>query len=227
MALVLDHAFLTCEVGAPEADTLLARGFVEGSGNVHPGQGTANRRFFFANFMLELLWVVDAAEAASEIVRPTGLWDRWSRRAAGASRFGLVYGGELATGTPSPFPTRPYHPAYLPPGMNIDIVTGLTAMEPALFCLPWLTAGRGPRNVEPTAHEAPVRDVTGVAIGIADLAGLSPVARRAQDAGLLTFFAATQPVLEVRFRTREPLTIDCRPGLPLLFRGIADEGAHP
>jgi hypothetical protein len=31
----------------------------EGTPNIHPGQGTANRRFFFRNAMLELLWVND------------------------------------------------------------------------------------------------------------------------------------------------------------------------
>jgi hypothetical protein len=29
---------------------------------VHPGQGTANRRFFFANAFLELLWIADEEE---------------------------------------------------------------------------------------------------------------------------------------------------------------------
>jgi hypothetical protein len=38
-------------------------GLLEGSSNAHPGQGTANRRFFFDNFMLELLWVTNPAEA--------------------------------------------------------------------------------------------------------------------------------------------------------------------
>jgi hypothetical protein len=76
MALYLDHAYITCSVGAPEAEVLLEHGFAEGSPNVHPGQGTANRRFFFANFMLELLWVADPLEAAADAVRHTGRWER-------------------------------------------------------------------------------------------------------------------------------------------------------
>jgi Glyoxalase-like domain len=55
----VDHAFIACSPGAPEAGALLRLGFIEGQGNTHPGQGTANRRFFFENFMLELLWVAD------------------------------------------------------------------------------------------------------------------------------------------------------------------------
>ena len=41
-------------------------GFLEGSGNVHRGQGTANRRVFFENAMLELIWVCDEAGACAE-----------------------------------------------------------------------------------------------------------------------------------------------------------------
>jgi hypothetical protein len=39
--------------------------------NQHPEQGTANRRFDFANAMLELLWVSDARDAQSERTRRT------------------------------------------------------------------------------------------------------------------------------------------------------------
>lgn len=59
----LDHAFVTCAFGAPEANAMVKFGLLEGSSNAHPGQGTANRRFFFDNFMLELLWVTNPAEA--------------------------------------------------------------------------------------------------------------------------------------------------------------------
>jgi len=38
-------------------------GLTEGTRNDHPGQGTANRRFFFSNTALELLYVSDANEA--------------------------------------------------------------------------------------------------------------------------------------------------------------------
>jgi hypothetical protein len=59
----LDHVFICTTPGAPEAGLLKACGLTEGPGNVHPGQGGANRRFFFHNAMLELLWVHDPAQA--------------------------------------------------------------------------------------------------------------------------------------------------------------------
>lgn len=63
----LDRVFVRTARDAPEAERLRALGLVEGTPNVHRGQGTANRRFFFANAMLELLWVHDEIEAASDV----------------------------------------------------------------------------------------------------------------------------------------------------------------
>src|ERR1700730_51152 len=125
MPLEVDHAFIACAREAPEADALLRLGFVEGSSNTHPGQGTANRRFFFENFMLELLWVADPAEARSERTRRTRLWDRWAHRETGANPIGIVFGsadGEPATCVP--FQTWAYTPSYLPAGALIHVAEG-------------------------------------------------------------------------------------------------------
>jgi hypothetical protein len=63
MNLQLDHVFILVESGAQIVDRLLELGFQEGPSNTHPGQGTANRRVYFANGMVEFLWVRDANEA--------------------------------------------------------------------------------------------------------------------------------------------------------------------
>jgi hypothetical protein len=76
----LDHVFVCVAPEAPEADTLAAFGLVEGTPNTHPGQGTANRRFYFRNAMLELVWVEHEDETRSPIVAPTNLWERWRYR---------------------------------------------------------------------------------------------------------------------------------------------------
>ena len=57
MAPRLHHVFVTTAPGAPEAEALIELGMVEGSSNTHPGQGTANRRFFFEDMGLELLFL--------------------------------------------------------------------------------------------------------------------------------------------------------------------------
>jgi hypothetical protein len=43
---------------------------------VHEGQGTANRTFSFENFFLEIAWVRNEREIKSDLVKPTGLWQR-------------------------------------------------------------------------------------------------------------------------------------------------------
>jgi hypothetical protein len=55
MKVELDHVFICVDRWAPEAEQTAAFGLCERPSDVHPGQGTANRRFFFPNAMLELL----------------------------------------------------------------------------------------------------------------------------------------------------------------------------
>lgn len=75
MGIELDHVFVCVAAGAPEGNRLTTFGLIEGTPNSHPGQGTANRRFFFRNAMLELLYVHDEREARSPLVAPTRLWE--------------------------------------------------------------------------------------------------------------------------------------------------------
>src|SRR5436305_8641465 len=106
MGIELDHVFVMCARGAPEGDALVRAGLREGTANAHPGQGTANRRFFFENAYLELVWVADIAEAQGEVARPARLWERWSGRGDGrACPFALVFRPD-ATGGALPFATE-------------------------------------------------------------------------------------------------------------------------
>jgi hypothetical protein len=226
MALALDHALIMCSIGAPEGDCLIRRGFVEGSRNVHPGQGTANRRFFFENFMLELVWVDNSLEAQSERTRRTRLWERWAGRDQGASPFGILFCAEGDVPEPAPYPTWSYHPSYLPPGDAFEIAEGTRLQEPELFYMPSMRRDR-PRGSEPTNHAAPVGRVLGVAAGVPDMGELSAASRSAQDAGLLTYMESDKPLLEIRFAAASGDIIDLRPALPLLFRGVPASGMPP
>lgn len=220
MPLEVDHAFIACAPGAPEGDVLLRLGFVEGSRNTHPGQGTANRRFYFENFMLELMWVADAAEAQSAQTRRTRLWDRWSQRQSGVSPFGIVFRATGDQDSAAPFPTWAYYPSYLPPGLSIQIAEETTLHEPELFYLPFLKMP-GIRAGEPLHHAAPIRRVLGLRVGVAGLAEISHASRVAERQGLLKYFQSRQPILEVLFDSATDLIVDLRPALPLLFRGVS------
>src|SRR4051794_29900522 len=113
MSVELDHFFVCTAPDGPEAERLIELGLIEGTPNRHPGQGTANRRFFFGNAFLELFWVVDPVEAQSSLVRRTGLWERWSRRGQGASPFGVGFRPVPGIGSAVPFPAWEYRPPYL------------------------------------------------------------------------------------------------------------------
>lgn len=85
----IDHIFIAVKPHAPEADVLRAFGLQEGTPNRHVGQGTANRRFFFHNLFVELLWLEDAAEAQSPVTLPTQLFARLQPIQPQVSPFGI------------------------------------------------------------------------------------------------------------------------------------------
>jgi hypothetical protein len=60
-AYEIDHVLVMADLIAPQATILTEFGLTEGPPNVHCGHGTACRRFFFRNAMLELLRVENAA----------------------------------------------------------------------------------------------------------------------------------------------------------------------
>ncbi|MCP3943807.1 MAG: VOC family protein [Desulfobacteraceae bacterium] len=115
MGLELDHVFIFVSEGAPEAEVLLEFGFKEGEPNVHPGQGTSCRRFFFNNMMLELIWVSDFEEVKNELTKTTMLWERWSGRHDNVSPFGIIV---RSSDEEDLFEGWEYKPDYLPEGLS-------------------------------------------------------------------------------------------------------------
>jgi hypothetical protein len=223
MSVELDHVFICTSAGAPEADRLVEFGLTEGSPNRHPGQGTANRRFFFQNAFLELLWVEDPAEVQSELVRRTGLWERWSRRGSGVSPFGVGFRRGPAGGRTVPFPAWEYWPPYLPVPLAIHMAGNSEVMtEPLLF---YLAFGRrpdadDPARRQPRVHAAGLQAITRLRIGLAQGGGTSPELRAAEEACPgLSFASAGEDLMEVSFDgERKGQAVDFRPALPLVLR---------
>jgi len=198
---------------------LLELGLREGSSNTHPGQGTENRRFFFANFYLELMWVSDEAEVQSEGVAPTNLWQRWSGRSEGVAPFGAVFRRSGPHAESAPFSTWSYRPPYLPPGLSIEVANDVPLAEPGLFYLPFVHRA-GP-TAEPTDHGVPITRILGVVFGLPDATALSPAAAAAQANGLIGYRAHPSHLLEILFAAEKPELFDLRPTLPLVLRGVA------
>lgn len=213
MAVELDHVFICTAVGAPGAERLRAFGLTEGSRNVHPGQGTANRRFFFGNAMLELLWVADEAEARSEQTRRVQIWEHWS----GGCPFGVILRPAAGTSTAYPFVAWEYAPATMP-GFSIRVAEGTGTGEPLWF---FMESGRAPAEApverrQPLEHACGLREISGVRV-VCGSPG--PVTRAIAKAGVIEVESGAADLMEVTFDGNlAGLRADFRPDLPLVFR---------
>ena len=218
MTYALDHVFVCCAEGAPEAGRLIRLGLAEGSSNTHPGQGTASRRFFFENAYLEMFWVTDAREAQAEPAARTRLWSRWSQRAAGASPFAVIVRPEGGHDLVPPFASWAYHPPYLPPDLAIHVAEGTPLSEPAFFYLGF-ARGAAHMQPQPRAHALGVQRISGVEIGLPGGAAPSAAAQRVQDAGLVQFVESEHHRMTLTFDgAREGSRADLHPDLPLILR---------
>jgi hypothetical protein len=225
LAVEVDHVFVSTPVGAPAAQCLIDLGLLEGSANRHPGQGTVNRRFFFANAMLELLWVEDAAEAQSDAqpARRMHLWERWSGRDSGACPFGVCLRptadhADRAQGVP-PFPFWEYRPAYSPIGLPVA-ENSTVDVEPLVFYMPLHrrmdSAPIGQR--QPYQHALPIRELTSTRIFAPGAQAPSAAMRAALRTGAFSFQHAAQALLELGFDgEQQGKRADLRPALPLVL----------
>ena len=152
MNLELDHVFILVKPEAKVADLLIAKGFEEGTRNIHPGQGTSNRRFFFSNGMLEFIWVRDAAEAENGAGRDLLFSERDTNSTA--SPFGVILRRKDSINLqPSkmPFNGWTYQPAYFTPPKAFHVgVNSTNTSEPLCiyfpFTLPKSSVNKGKIN---------------------------------------------------------------------------------
>ncbi len=223
MSFELDHVFLWTALDAPEADLLVDFGLTEGPSNVHPGQGTANRRFFFHNATLELLWVHDAEQAQSARTYPTRLWERWHGRGREASPFGICLRPRQRETTALPFPAWAYKPDYMPAPWVIHVGENAAVLaEPLLF---YLVFGRRPDRVDKADshhllnHAAGFREVTALRLSNMQYGPLSPALHAVVQTGIIAMLPDSQYVMEIGFDGEtHGEVMDFRPALPLALR---------
>ena len=222
--LEFDHFFVFTEPQAPESDWVLAHGFQEGSANVHPGQGTANRRIFFDNAMVEFLWVCDPAATETPAIAPLSLLKRADHRRSGYSPFGI--GLRYRPDTPEtaktlPFDTWAYRPPYLPPQLQFEIASQTRPEEPLIFVIPFAATRPDtlpPDRRQPLNHPNRARQITGLHLRMATAAPPSPALQTLQTLGIATFSQGNNPLAEIELdRAIQNQTVDCRPQLSLVF----------
>lgn len=212
MTLELDHFFILTDKAPRCAEQLVALGLVEGSSNSHPGQGTANHRFFCKNSMLELLYISDADEANNGPASKLRLTERSGSDAA--SPFGLVFrqgGGSQK----EPFPGWRYHPDYFS-GIRYFHIGESTdrLVEPLCIYMPFdfqstenepLQAGRFAR-------------ITQLIISV-PVQRPSAVLKAASECEMISIRLNEPHQMEVVFnQAKEGQVQDLRPAMPLIIR---------
>lgn len=222
MELEFDHFFVCTTVGAPEVGAVLEIGLTEGTANSHSGQGTANRRIFFHNAMVEFLWVVDDREVRHPQIAPTHLWERWHHHQTNYSPFGIGFRRCAKDVLSSiPFATWAYQPPYLPPPLQIDVARHTTAVEPLLFVIPY---GGRPDTLpldrqQPLHHATGWREITRLHITVPTDQPFSTAIHAIAEMGLITFSQGQEHFAEIEWDGgTQGKAIDVRPTLPLGFR---------
>ncbi len=210
MTYELDHIFILSNVNAPSADKLLDAGIIEGAPNIHHGQGTTNRRFFFNNSMIECIWVHDADEANNERTKPTYLLPRWQGR-KNTSPFGICLRPTSDEQSP-PFPSWDYTPQYLPDGISIQIANTVNQLEE-----PFLFFAAGAQSSDSSVkHPAGMENITSVEVTHPHTDLESPSIDAIQH--LITFTTGDNHLLTVTFDDhRQGKTLNLQPEIPLII----------
>lgn len=155
-----DHIFIFTNDQGKIADLLVEFGLSEGSNRIHTGQGTTNRKFYFENFFLEILWVHNEAEINSKLIKPIGLWQRANYLSNDFSPFGLCIVNTDETDRLFENAYR-YQPVYFPDGMTIDILKNEHQPSfPWTFRLPFKEQKKN--ETEPINHKNGIKKLTKV-----------------------------------------------------------------
>jgi hypothetical protein len=216
----VDHLFICVSPDAREAETLKAFGLTEGPANRHAGQGTANRRFFFRNAYIELLYLRDPAEAGSDLTMPTKLYDRLTINDEGVSPFGMGFRPAENTDKRAPFPSWRYKPIYLPEDLGIDIGDSPVS-EPMWF---FVSFGSRPDSLTlemrpALAHPIGFREITSLRIVIPTSEQFSAPAMMADRVEGVEIVRGDAHLLQIGFDGEpEGRRHDFRPILPLVCR---------
>ena len=117
----IDHIFIFTNTNGKIADELIFFGLTPNESRVHKGQGTSNRTFSFENFFLEIAWVNNEQEIKSNLVKPTGLWQRAEFFKNNFSPFGLIIVNNEESDHLFENAYK-YQPEYFPKGMTFDIL---------------------------------------------------------------------------------------------------------
>ncbi|MCT4663152.1 MAG: VOC family protein [Tissierellales bacterium] len=216
----LDHVFIATKRGAKKVDELLNFGLSEGTGNVHPGQGTANRRIFFKNAMLEFIWIENEDEVKSDLTSPTKLYQRCKRANDSVSPFGICLRPDDEEEKYAKFKTWSYHPIYLPEFLEIEMSSDTPLEEPMWF---YLGFGRRPDQLseekrEEMNHKIGFEEITGVRLTLVTDEEWSDAAKMIESDAKIVLERGINPLMVLEFdNKKQGKSKDFRPEIPLII----------
>lgn len=211
----IDHIVICIEAPELMAQILKDFGLTEGEPNSHIGQGTANKRFFFDDFFIELLYINDEDALKSAATAPTQLYERFTNETGDASPFGVIFRPGNNKFSPQNHASTAYNPRYLPPSLTMTIFEVPTT-DPLYLYYDFLTpASRA--NYITTRHEIGFKAATSIKIFQPDIA--SKLQQDIQANDIITFENNDTHLLEITFDDGlSQDTHDFRPELPLIFK---------
>lgn len=155
----VDHIFVFSSQGH-EADELVNFGLIEGSGRIHPGLGTANRRFFFDDFYLEILWVENESESKSKNTSLLNIWERSNFSNNNYSPYGLCF-KNTASSDSLFIKALKFHADYYPEGKFMEVFTNEEKPYlPWFFRLPAMQGGKRHLNEPINRDSLGIRKLT-------------------------------------------------------------------
>lgn len=214
----LDHLFIAVTEVDRAAAILQDYGLCEGSPNDHPNQGTACRRVFFDNMMLELLWLRDLAEAQQPENALLEMPARFGHSDPPGCPIGCCFRPVPGGPVDASFQSVQYRPVYLPAHLHINIACDSIVTEPLWFHLPFATRQSISQfDKEPMLHADGISEVTDVTVLTACGKRLSTAALVANSVPGFSVQPATENLLKLKLGPRSARTADFRPALPLVF----------
>ena len=212
MNLGLDHVFILVEPEAEVAELLVSLGMREGSSNIHKGQGTSNRRFYFSNGMLEFLWIRDADEAINGPGRELYFPER--SKDSTASPFGAILTRKDNSSLEMPFGGWEYQPDYFSPPLAFHVgENSSNILEPLCIYVPFAEPGTSKYE----QIEGEFQTITNVHI-YTPSEPISNVMEVADSADRLSIKTGRKHLMEITFNDNSHgLTKDLRPDIPLII----------
>ena len=217
MPLELDHFFILTDQPEQAGDRLVDFGLQESFRRDHKGQGTSNRRFVFANGMLELLYLRDAMEANQGPANSLHLVERLAR--PDASPFGVVLTRTCEQEIPMPFQGWSYQPDYLPApnAFHVGANSAILA-EPLCVYVPFISQIKRDKKVKRDKDETPSGTISKVTVAVAK-EDFSDTLKDLSSVNRLAFIKAEEHLVELTLGNGESGEgQDFRPHLPLIIR---------